>query len=293
MVSQATKYELLEAGDKSDRTSSDDGANASRLALALQKERRYLVLFYANIALFLVTITLGGFFWLNPRKPSQMECAKLTSPYCEFLSVVLLAPRANEKQSDNLGVVCTNYFWQIAPLWDIVDFWEGDFTNYFNHTSKYRGPPTLARERAWDDLWNGMYWIRCDLWKLFLTFLLVPGVVIGQDGIDALNKTSQGPWVETTDSTPAKREYKVLIEVFHQLHCLVSFTLDFSTKITDWVSEPHPTSNLALDAFQERLGRTISGWPCWALGSQNACRPLYRNAATKSSMLCRCHSCFN
>jgi hypothetical protein len=41
-----------------------------------------------------------------------------------------------------------------APLWDAVEYWEGNVINYFNHSTIYRGPPTLEREQAWDALWN-------------------------------------------------------------------------------------------------------------------------------------------
>lgn len=42
----------------------------------------------------------------------------------------------------------------VAPMWDAVEFWEGDLINYFNHSTIYRGPPTPEREKAWDDLWH-------------------------------------------------------------------------------------------------------------------------------------------
>ena len=41
-----------------------------------------------------------------------------------------------------------------APLWDAVEYCEGNVINYFNHSTIYRGPPTLEREEAWDELWN-------------------------------------------------------------------------------------------------------------------------------------------
>ncbi|EFY91586.1 hypothetical protein MAC_02471 [Metarhizium acridum CQMa 102] len=39
-------------------------------------------------------------------------------------------------------------------MWEAVEFWEGNFANEFNSSTKYRGPPTLERERAWNDLWH-------------------------------------------------------------------------------------------------------------------------------------------
>jgi hypothetical protein len=38
-----------------------------------------------------------------------------------------------------------------APIWDAVEFWEGNFDNDFDRSSKYRGPPTLELEQTW---WN-------------------------------------------------------------------------------------------------------------------------------------------
>lgn len=35
-----------------------------------------------------------------------------------------------------------------------VEFYEGDFTNYFNHSSKYRGPPSKELEENWLYLWD-------------------------------------------------------------------------------------------------------------------------------------------
>lgn len=106
----------------------------------------------------------------QPSSPSAIECAKQNSPY--------------------------------SPLWEAVEFWEGDFENQFNHTSIYRGPPTLKREQAWEDLW------------------LVNLIGVDPAGIAALNQTNSGEKIEVIGSNPANPTYGATPEVFHQLHCL-------------------------------------------------------------------------
>lgn len=53
-------------------------------------------------------------------------------------------------------------------------------------------------------------------------------------GIEALNQSQQGRHVEVFGSDPANPKYGALLEVFHQLHCLVSFDIShfsgYSTK---------------------------------------------------------------
>ncbi|KAK2609211.1 hypothetical protein QQS21_002293 [Conoideocrella luteorostrata] len=124
----------------------------------------YLILVSATI------IVLTGSFGFNKVTGSQLECSKQVSPY--------------------------------SPVWDQVEFWEGNFLNEFNATSKYRGPPTLERERAWRELW----------W-----YHLVP---VDRAGIAALNATHSGKHMEVIGSDPANPTYGASLEVFHQLHCL-------------------------------------------------------------------------
>ncbi len=50
-----------------------------------------------------------------------------------------------------------------------------------------------------------------------------PGVAIDDAGIAALNKTRPGvQFAQVDGSDPKRPTYAVSLEVFHQLHCLVS-----------------------------------------------------------------------
>ena len=108
-------------------------------------------------------------------------------------------------------------------MWEAVKFWEGDFTNDFFHDTVYRGPPTAEREFAWDKLWRREYY----------TFLLgaapephtdtfADGIIgVPPQGVAALNKTESRTHHQTLDSGRGV-EYGAMVEMFHQLHCLVS-----------------------------------------------------------------------
>lgn len=74
--------------------------------------------------------------------------------------------------SSGLSTKSTNQEVIVAPMWDAVEFWEGDLMNYFSHNSIYRGPPTLEREQAWFDLWH-----RQSLLLQRGTMLLAPGSI--------------------------------------------------------------------------------------------------------------------
>lgn len=51
------------------------------------------------------------------------------------------------------------------------------------------------------------------------------GVGVSKQGAKALNKTAYDTYLQTSKSTSAKPEYYALVEMFHQLHCLVSICL--------------------------------------------------------------------
>jgi hypothetical protein len=50
------------------------------------------------------------------------------------------------------------------------------------------------------------------------------GIPIKGAGISALNKTEKGEHVQAVGSDPNDPTYVGIVEVFHQLHCLVSFS---------------------------------------------------------------------
>jgi len=48
------------------------------------------------------------------------------------------------------------------------------------------------------------------------------GIPVTPAGIVALNKSDKGDYVEAVGSDPSKPTFVGIVEVFHQLHCLVS-----------------------------------------------------------------------
>ncbi|GAB0133378.1 hypothetical protein EsDP_00001789 [Epichloe bromicola] len=178
MPSPKIRYERLEPADldKSNEDSPSCGDESDRCAntrcrgdLARLRKRTRLA-HYGNLILTLLLILTSSVAISNRPSPSHRECAKKLSPY--------------------------------SPLWHAVEFWEGNFVNFFNHSSIYRGPPTLQREKAWEGLWRQHL------------------VAVDTAGIEALNQTNAGEHVEVIGSDPANPSYGATLEVFHQLHCL-------------------------------------------------------------------------
>lgn len=82
--------------------------------------------------------------WQHMASPSQLQCAKLNSPFCRsFASQKMITVFSLSIETD-MGA---------PPAWDGVEFCEGDFENEFPHKTLYRGPPTPERQKAWEDLW--------------------------------------------------------------------------------------------------------------------------------------------
>ncbi|KAK3191251.1 hypothetical protein K4F52_002841 [Lecanicillium sp. MT-2017a] len=142
----------------------DDGREQS---LAI-RERRVMWLLYFNTAL----LVISACFMLAPwptSQPSKHNCAKLLSP--------------------------------TSPLLDSLEFWEGDFINDFNHSTKYRGPPSKDLEYAWLRLWDQ------------------PPIGVDEAIVAGLNKTEDKHY-EIIGSDPNSPTYAASVEVFHQLRCL-------------------------------------------------------------------------
>ncbi|KAH0596575.1 hypothetical protein MHUMG1_05693 [Metarhizium humberi] len=174
------RYERLEATDKFDpadddsnnnivNTATEDASSPSRRRPIWTRRQATLALL-GNLVLLLTSICLLTVAARRRPSPSHLECAQKVSPY--------------------------------SPMWEAVEFWEGNFANEFNSSTKYRGPPTLERERAWNDLWH-YHLIRVDA-----------------AGVAALNQTHAGRHAQVKGSDPAHPEFGATIEVFHQLHCL-------------------------------------------------------------------------
>ena len=55
-----------------------------------------------------------------------------------------------------------------------------------------------------------------------MIYALDPPIGIESAGLTALNKTISADHVEIEGSNPERPTYGAMVEVFHQLHCLVS-----------------------------------------------------------------------
>ncbi|TQV93104.1 tat pathway signal sequence [Cordyceps javanica] len=165
-MAKSRKYELVDNGGEG----GGDGYGASmRLQQAENLERRARRFMYAAVVMVLVSL-LALMGATVVRRPSMLECDQLLSPW--------------------------------SSLWPAVKYTEGDLINFFNHTSIYRGPPTLERETAWNSLWYHH------------------AMPVSKEGIYALNKTNPDLYYEVIGSDPAEPTYGGIPEVFHQLHCL-------------------------------------------------------------------------
>ncbi len=134
-------------GRTSDRTPISTPTTVRIGRLSCASERRTLppgrsALYYFTSSVSWPLLQEQAFSSLRGLFPRQNSGAQRHCPH--IVSSHIFKP-AFLKQSDGENV---------APVWDAVEFWEGDFVNYFNHTSIYRGPPSLERETAWDSLWR-------------------------------------------------------------------------------------------------------------------------------------------
>lgn len=184
---------------------------------------------------------------------------------------------------------------------DSLEFWEGDFTNYFNHTSKYRGPPTKELQEAWLGLWDCKHsshsqpHSRYDTSEVETNLPKDPPIGVDDEIVKDLNKT-EAKHVEIIGSDPNNPTYAAMVEVFHQLHCLVRSPSAKYTRSRVFYSHPHPTeprppSNLALRPLRQILGRqALPVRPGGGPPRKDARRPLHRDPPPKSNVLRRRHA---
>lgn len=115
----------------------------------------------------------------------------------------------------------------LAPALDALEYYELDFENEFEESSTYRGPPTLARENAWAELWD------CEKSSLLPVSIVdslcadsvTAGLIFKHASVNIpasklhlLNKTADSQdWRKNPDGNG----YSATLDVFHQLHCLV------------------------------------------------------------------------
>ena len=110
----------------------------------------------------------------------------------------------------------------IAPMMDAVEYEKVQFENAFHQKSRYRGSPTPELEQAWLDLWN------CELdipacYKFHVGPRLsedtVGAINVPYDKLGELNKSEEVSWKRVSPEHGGG--VSALIEVFHQIHCLV------------------------------------------------------------------------
>ncbi|KHN95181.1 uncharacterized protein MAM_06892 [Metarhizium album ARSEF 1941] len=221
------RYERLRATAKPEpEPADDDEDNCGNKMMAMTTatterkpiwtRRQATLAFVGNAMLLIASIFLLSAAAGRKPSPSHLECAQMVSPYSPMWEAVEFweGNFANEFNSSTKyrgpptleRERAWNDLWR-SPMWEAVEFWEGNFANEFNSSTKYRGPPTLERERAWNDLWR---------------YHLIP---VDAAGVAALNQTRAGTHPQVKGSDPAKPQYGATIEVFHQLHCLVSLHL--------------------------------------------------------------------
>ncbi|TWU72238.1 hypothetical protein ED733_000181 [Metarhizium rileyi] len=151
MSSEAAEYEQLQSLERDDDHFQQCNESVRRSTVRLSR-RSFVTLSICNTFLFVASAYI--FFWAAAMvarpAPSEGECAKVVSPW--------------------------------SPLWEAVEFWEGNFENDFTHPSKYRGPPTLELQQTWNSLWG------------------VRGIGVDKEGLQKLNKSDVDQYIQIQGS---------------------------------------------------------------------------------------------
>jgi hypothetical protein len=165
------------------------------------------------------------------RKPTDQQCSAQLSTFCKYLF-------PERWHTDLHGP---------APALEAIEYIEYDFAAEFNSTNIYRGPPTPEREDAW---WKLTYSrlshniiVHCNLRK-HLTRPLEHAIEIPEDKIAGLNRTE----ADNLKHVPADvgTGYVAILEVFHQLHCLVCSTLIGFNIFDPTLTNPEPGAHVYL-----------------------------------------------
>lgn len=109
--------------------------DTSRLQCHLSLERSI------NCLLLMIILLLSLILY---RKPTDKQCAAQTSIWCQYIPRL---PNHNAHSNESISWVHP-----LAPMLDAVEYHELEYTNTFNSTSIYRGPPTHDVEAAWTKL---------------------------------------------------------------------------------------------------------------------------------------------
>lgn len=117
---------------------------------------------------------------------------------------------------------CGNRTQVWSPLQHVVEYESYDFDNAFAHQTIYRGPPTPELEEAWSKLWYCTFLPRRQVLHPSDS-ALDSGIRIPEDKLPLLNRTvNLGDGKTLRPVTDGSGGYHAMVEVFHQLHCLVS-----------------------------------------------------------------------
>lgn len=136
----------------------------------------------------------------------------------------------------------------IAPALEAVEYVDQDFADSFNSTSIYRGPPNPEREAAWDKLTYSKSFRPSPIHYKELSIALTTmnyvehGIEVPESELAGLNRSP----ADNLKKVPKEvgNGYVGILEVFHQLHCLVSPRLTFLT-----VLPPTPSSTVTDTPF--------------------------------------------
>jgi hypothetical protein len=115
-----------------------------------------------------------------------------------------------------------------APAQQQVEYFNLNINNEFGAESPYRGPPTPELDAAWEELWHF-------------------GVIsIPRDKLASLNRQEHLPDGRTLAKVNGSTDhFQAYLEVFHQLHCLVSiFSHTSLLRLTQLLQGFYPSTQL-------------------------------------------------
>lgn len=214
MESKEQSYHPVPVFDDSSDSTTDVGGDISDVFLpgehqSRRRRPRWMpspVLSSVFVLIFLVLALIGIEL---TRKPTNQQCTKQLSVYCEF---IMYRDMTWVARSGRL-TYCT------APALEAVEYIDYDFAAEFNSTNKYRGPPTAEREDAWFNLTYSETSLEYSS-RNTPDLPTEHAMEIPADKIASLNRSEADNLKHVPEEVGTG--YVAIIEVFHQLHCLVS-----------------------------------------------------------------------
>lgn len=160
--------------------------------------------------IFLVAIIVSMLIYFGfvfDKRQTDQECAAQLSIWCtSYKATSSVMSRTNTP---------------VAPVLEAVEYVSYDFSNAFDGKSPFRGPPTAELEARWENLTFSRYLLLRWYGVIANHESLEHAVTIPPERFKDLNR-----W-DDTHYRPNPDGYGALVEVFHQLHCLVSDLLGF------------------------------------------------------------------